>query len=143
MRCANIPLPLPRFRLLLAASRIHMTAVRLRCRSPRGDGTCNATPPPAAPLMERIFSNGATESIASVKYSAGFRGRCVGGGAPGRSGLVGLMTGGGEVLRCSSINPIFCHNGLVPVTSIQSLCKPQTLCAAPFFPCSIIRLVTC
>lgn len=65
--CANIVLPLPFDRLLLAASSIHMTAVRRLWRRFKGMGICKATPPPAAPLCDRIRSRGATESIARVR----------------------------------------------------------------------------
>ena len=74
-------------------------ACRLLCLTPNGTGNCKATPPPAAPRCERIRSSGATESIASVRYSVGFKGRCEAGGEPGKSGCFGLMAGVGAVRR--------------------------------------------
>lgn len=64
---AKPPRPLPRVGFLLAASRIHMTACRRRCRSANGIGICNAAPPPAMPFCDRIRRSGATESIAKVR----------------------------------------------------------------------------
>jgi hypothetical protein len=51
--------------------------------------------------------NGATESIARVRYRIGLRGKCDGGGAPGRRGFAGLMVGIGEVRRCWRMSAIF------------------------------------
>lgn len=105
--CANPPLPLPLLRRLLAASRIHCTACRRRCLEPRGTGICKATPPPAAPFWDRIRRRGATESIASVRYRIGLRGRWDAGGAPGSKGRLGLTAGGEAVRRCVRIIAIF------------------------------------
>ena len=84
-----------------------MVAVLLRCRKFSGIGICNATPPPAAPFCERIRRRGATESIASVRYSIGLRGRWLVGGAPGIRGCLGSVLGGDAVRNRSSIIAIF------------------------------------
>lgn len=51
---------------------------------------------------------GATESIARVRYRIGFKGKCEGGGAPGRRGFAGLMVGIGDVRRCWRMRAMFC-----------------------------------
>ena len=73
----------------------------------RGTGICSATPPPAAPLCERIRKRGATESIASVMYKIGFKGSWEAGGAPGTKGRSGLTVGGDAVRKWLSIMAAF------------------------------------
>jgi hypothetical protein len=108
MRCARLPLPLPTFLLFEALPMIHWRAARRRCLWPSGTGIWSATPPPAAPLWLRMRIRGATESMASVRYRTGLRGRCDGGGAPGRRGFAGLMVGMGDVRRCWRMRAMFC-----------------------------------
>ena len=106
--CAKPPLPLPKSLRRDAALRIHCTAARRRCLTPRGTGICKATPPPAAPLWFRIRMRGATESMARVRYRTGLRGRCDGGGAPGRRGRAGFIVGIFDVRRCWRIRDTVC-----------------------------------
>lgn len=107
MRWANCAGPLPREGFLLAASMIHIVAVRRRCRRASGVGICRAMPPPAAPRRERIRKSGATESMATVRYRIGSNGRRSAGGEPVMSGRDGLVAGAGEARRWLSTRDMF------------------------------------
>ena len=52
--------------------------------------------------------SGATLSIATSMYKAGFKGRCEGGGEPGSNGRRGEIRGGGRVRRLFCTMDMIC-----------------------------------
>src|SRR3569833_2716009 len=98
-RAGNMRRPLPRMGRFSTATRIHWKAMRRRWRARSGIGTGRVRPPPAMPDSWRMRNSGATESMASVRYCAGWSGRSDGDGEPGSKGHAGLVCGGGDVRR--------------------------------------------